>query len=411
MIDVQAADAPGLFAAPSGVSFGLLRPGTAETRTVELSDAGGGGGTWTVERAGPGRPGHGRACPPGGAQTLELSLSPPRAQLERQPLGQRRADLRDAHRAHPLVGLRRAPAPGQAALAAARGRALGQGRHARGHASSSSTTAGPPSPAGSGLPRLYPGREQLWSFTVPPGARNAGVVAEGGVVPQILLARDENRLAGEPALPSNGNPYLETYGRFERSAACSCRRRAATSSSSRRGPATGRARTGCASGSTIARRPRSARSRRSTVPLRGELRFHVSDRGSGVSAPDLVVQRGRHAGGRLGLLERRGARARRRPGGRAAPPRDHGLGPAGDEELRERVGARAAEYPHRAHGVHRGRDRLASSADGSVRVPGQAALRALRHPRLGGPRRAHARARRGPPPPSSAGPSSSRRRC
>ena len=35
-------------------------------------------------------------------------------------------------------------------------------------------------------------------------------------MPQILLARDENRLAGEPALPSNGNPYLETYGQFER---------------------------------------------------------------------------------------------------------------------------------------------------------------------------------------------------
>ena len=74
----------------------------------------------------------------------------------------------------------------------------------------------PSGPAGSGLPRMYPGREQLWSFTVPAGARNAGVVADGAVVPQILLARDENRLAGEPALPSNGNPYLETYGRFER---------------------------------------------------------------------------------------------------------------------------------------------------------------------------------------------------
>ena len=74
----------------------------------------------------------------------------------------------------------------------------------------------PSGPGGSGLPRVYPGREQLWSFTVPAGARNAGVVADGAVVPQILLARDENRLAGEPALPSNGNPYLETYGRFER---------------------------------------------------------------------------------------------------------------------------------------------------------------------------------------------------
>jgi hypothetical protein len=73
----------------------------------------------------------------------------------------------------------------------------------------------PAGPAGSGLPRIYPGREQLWSFIVPHGARNAGIAADGPVVPQILLARDENRLAGEPALPENGNPYLETYGRFE----------------------------------------------------------------------------------------------------------------------------------------------------------------------------------------------------
>ena len=39
MIDVQAADAPGLFAEPSGVSFGLVRPAHGETRSIELSDA------------------------------------------------------------------------------------------------------------------------------------------------------------------------------------------------------------------------------------------------------------------------------------------------------------------------------------------------------------------------------------
>ena len=33
MIDVQAADAPGVFALPAGVSFGLMRPGTRSRRS------------------------------------------------------------------------------------------------------------------------------------------------------------------------------------------------------------------------------------------------------------------------------------------------------------------------------------------------------------------------------------------
>jgi len=76
MIDVQAADAPGLFAAPSGISFGLLRPGTSVEGTIELSDAGNGGGTWTV--AAPGLEGPTTVeLPEGGKQTLTLTLAPP----------------------------------------------------------------------------------------------------------------------------------------------------------------------------------------------------------------------------------------------------------------------------------------------------------------------------------------------
>jgi subtilisin family serine protease len=76
MIDVQAADAPGIFAAPSGVSFGLLRPGQAETRSIELSDAGGGAGTWTVSAQGLAAPAT-VDIPASGSQKLELTLSPP----------------------------------------------------------------------------------------------------------------------------------------------------------------------------------------------------------------------------------------------------------------------------------------------------------------------------------------------
>ena len=41
------------------------------------------------------------------------------------------------------------------------------------------------------------------------------IVTTGPVRPLILLARNENRLAGVTALPITDNPYLEGYGRSE----------------------------------------------------------------------------------------------------------------------------------------------------------------------------------------------------
>ena len=78
MIDVQAADAPGLFAAPAGVSFGLLRPGTGLAQSVALSDAGGGAGTWSVSAPGLDAPAT-IDLPAGGAQILTLTLGNPNA--------------------------------------------------------------------------------------------------------------------------------------------------------------------------------------------------------------------------------------------------------------------------------------------------------------------------------------------
>jgi hypothetical protein len=148
----------------------------------------------------------------------------------------------------------------------------------------------PSGPAGSGLPRVYPGREQLWSFIVPHGARNAGIEAEGPVVPQILLARDENRLGGEPALPETGNPYLETYGRFERVSGLLVPRAGRyfvvveTKPGHKPGPYRLRLWINDRTPPSITRVPRVL------GRAAGVLTFHVSDGGSGVSAPDLVVR-------------------------------------------------------------------------------------------------------------------------
>ena len=47
-IDLVRADQPLVFASPTNVSFGLLRPGATAQRTVSLADAGGGAGVWNV---------------------------------------------------------------------------------------------------------------------------------------------------------------------------------------------------------------------------------------------------------------------------------------------------------------------------------------------------------------------------
>ena len=48
LIQVPAANDPLIFAAPTGLSFGLVKTGAQASRTVELADAGGGAGAWTV---------------------------------------------------------------------------------------------------------------------------------------------------------------------------------------------------------------------------------------------------------------------------------------------------------------------------------------------------------------------------
>jgi hypothetical protein len=228
--------------------------------------------------------------PAGGSQKLELSLRPPAG----ASIGNRSGNVVLTSGAL-TVHIRWWGYVERPRLANAHSRPLPVGRWLKGDTREGAKLVQhyrwPSGPAGSGLPRIYPGREQLWSFTIPAGVRNAGVVAEGAVVPQILLARDENRLAGEPALPSNGNPYLETYGRFERVSGLLV-------------PGPGRyfvvveTRPGHKPGPYRLRLwvndrtpPAITAITKHVVPgTEGVLRFHVADTGSGVSVPDVVVR-------------------------------------------------------------------------------------------------------------------------
>ena len=167
MIDVQAADAPGLFAEPSGVSFGLVRPAHGETRSIELSDAGGGGGVWSVSA-----PGLDVAAsvdaPAGGSQKLELSLRPP----PRTSVGNRSGSIvltSGTRRVH-IRWWGYVERPRLAKQTSRRSRRVAGSRATRARARSScSTTAGPRVPAAAGSRACIPGASSCGRSPFPPG--------------------------------------------------------------------------------------------------------------------------------------------------------------------------------------------------------------------------------------------------
>ena len=196
MIDVQAADAPGLFAAPSGVS--LRAParrarrdahGRAERRGRRRRHLVG-------ERARASRRPPRSSCPPAAR----------RAWRSRSPAARRARSATARATSCSRPGRTPCTSAGGATSSARTSPRLHSRHLAAGRWIKGDTREGTRLvkhyrwPAGPGrqrpAARSIPGREQLWSFIVPPGARNAGVEAEGSVVPQILLARDENRLGG-----------------------------------------------------------------------------------------------------------------------------------------------------------------------------------------------------------------------
>ena len=210
LIDVAAADLTPLLSPQASANFGLLRAPGSRTVKVELRDAGSGAGTWSVAAPGLSAPAT-LVVPDGGSVALELRLEDGAG----AKIGNRQGFVtllrgtqslrirwwgyiqRPRLRASPVHPVRLGTVSGDTR----RGTLL------------ASRYAFPSRPGQLGLPAGYPGREQVLSFRVPKGARNAGVrVIRGAVSPQVLLARNENRLAGETALDLVENPYLDRYG-------------------------------------------------------------------------------------------------------------------------------------------------------------------------------------------------------
>ncbi|HEY2778629.1 MAG TPA: S8 family serine peptidase [Gaiellaceae bacterium] len=212
VINLPRADVPLLFASPTGLSFGALRPGETASRVVTLADAGGGAGDWAVSIVSQGGTG-----PVTGAPTVtvpgQLSVTATGAATTGDESGYvvltRGADVRRI----PFWFLTTAPK-----LAREKVVALTPGTR-------SGTTAGGSSLVShyrypSGGDDSYPGPERVYRIKVPAGAANAGVaVIAGNVYPHITLNGSEDRLAGYTAMPLDFNPYRRSYGLRRRIAA------------------------------------------------------------------------------------------------------------------------------------------------------------------------------------------------
>ena len=310
VVNLPRADNPLFFAAPVALSFGLLAPGASATQQVALSDAGGGGGPWTVtleQQTGAAMVSY--AFPPAVTVPGTLSLTatnsaaPDALEVTGYVVLTRGADRR---RIPYWLGT------GAARLAGAKTAAL------RRQGAYSSTTKGGstrvaryryPDQPRVGFNSELAGPERVFRVTLARPAANFGVVvtsrAKGvAVEPRIVLAGDERRLTGYAALPFNLNPYLRTFGDLVL-ASGTILPAAGSYDVVFDSPSAARA------GAFSFRfwiddtKPPTALLRAGRVKVGANLRVAVADRGSGIDPASLVVRvdgeerRGRLAGGNV----------------------------------------------------------------------------------------------------------------
>lgn len=214
VVDLPDADQPRVFARPYALPFGLLRPGARARREIELGDAGGGAGAWTVSVR--------LESPAGVRVTTPATVSVPArfsveaavetTAAEGEVTGFVVLERGGLARRIPLwLRVERPRLSRPAAALPSQGTYRGDTRNGR---SAVSDYRYPDDPAdGTGTA----GPEQVFRIRVTDAPANLGVrvvSARPGVrvSPRIVHAGDENRLAGVPALPLDVNPYRDSYG-------------------------------------------------------------------------------------------------------------------------------------------------------------------------------------------------------
>jgi subtilisin family serine protease len=221
LIYLPAANDPLIFSSPTGISFGLVKVGTKAARTVQLTDAGGGAGPWTVSVAVQNPTGGVSVTAPTtvsvpGSVSVQASVaaSAKEADVTGFVVLQRGSDTR-----HIPFWLRSEHPRLEKPTAILRRAGTYKGNTKLGQSRVSSYRY-PESPGGSGVSNNLPGPEQVFRVVLSKRVANFGVVVTSepkgvGVTPRIVFPGDENHLLGVPALPVNENPYQEAFGETE----------------------------------------------------------------------------------------------------------------------------------------------------------------------------------------------------
>jgi subtilisin family serine protease len=214
-INLVAADQPLVFTEPANLSWGLVKRGFVGTKQLLVSDAGGGIAPWSASVELQAAPAGVTVSPV--AQTvvagssLGLTVDVSKAAQEGDATGwvvlARGNDVRRVpfwmHVEIPQLGLDpRTP------LARA---GLYHGDTA-GKASRVSSYRYPDKGIASGVPTDLSGPEQVFTFTLRKPVANFGAVVlthdpDVKVSPRLVRSGDENRLVGDPGLPTTNNPY------------------------------------------------------------------------------------------------------------------------------------------------------------------------------------------------------------
>jgi len=216
---LPAADVPLVFAAPTGLSFGLLRAGANATATVSVTDAGGGAGPWAVAV----RP---QSSEAGVTVSVPASVTVPGSVAVHVAVGASAAE-RD------LTGFvvltrgtttRRIPYWFRVERPKLRldphgalSRTGTYNGNTAGHPARVTSYRYPDGGAVFGFSTRLAGPEQVFRFALRRPVANFGVAVlsrRSGrvhVEPRIVAAGDENRLTGYAGLPLNINPYLEAF--------------------------------------------------------------------------------------------------------------------------------------------------------------------------------------------------------
>jgi subtilisin family serine protease len=206
LVDLPRADVPLIFAAPTGLSFGLLAPAASATRTVELTDAGGGSGDWavtTVVQQGSGTLTVAPTVTVPATLSVTATAGPNPSDVTGFVVLTRGSDVRRI----PFWFAVSAPKLGGEAKTTLKRAGTYTGTTAR--APSLITTYRYPT-AGD---VQYPGPERAYRVTVSGRPANFGVVVlSGRASPHVTFDGSEQRLAGYVGLPLDLNPYRKTYG-------------------------------------------------------------------------------------------------------------------------------------------------------------------------------------------------------